>query len=69
MRANSERGRPGTAMSGSPTSTRPWPELGETGGGVYRAAEAIPDVGRFAVVHDPQGAPFTLFTPLPRRTA
>ena len=38
-------------------------ELAAAGGGVHRAPEAIPDVGRFAVVHDPQGAPFTLFTP------
>ena len=38
-------------------------ELAEAGGGVYRAAETIPDVGRFAVVHDPEGAPFTLFEP------
>nr|WP_321984433.1 VOC family protein [uncultured Lichenicoccus sp.] len=40
-------------------------ELDQAGGGVYRAAEAIPAVGRFAVVHDPQGTPFTLFQPEP----
>jgi predicted enzyme related to lactoylglutathione lyase len=38
--------------------------LEAAGGGVHRAAEDIPGVGRFAVVHDPQGATFTLFTPL-----
>jgi predicted enzyme related to lactoylglutathione lyase len=37
--------------------------LEAAGGGVHRAAEDIPDVGRFAVVHDPQGATFTLFSP------
>ena len=33
------------------------------GGGVHRAAEDIPAVGRFAVVADPQGAIFVLFQP------
>jgi len=31
------------------------------GGSIHHAAEDIPDVGRFAVVADPQGAPFILF--------
>jgi predicted enzyme related to lactoylglutathione lyase len=35
------------------------------GGGTYRAAEDMPGVGRFAVVHDAQKAPFVLFTPEP----
>ncbi|WP_158808592.1 VOC family protein [Beijerinckia sp. L45] len=43
--------------------------LEAAGGGVHRAAEDIPDVGRFAVVHDPQGATFTLFTPSGRQQA
>jgi predicted enzyme related to lactoylglutathione lyase len=34
------------------------------GGAVHRAPEDIPTVGRFAVVADPQGAPFVLFRPL-----
>lgn len=34
-------------------------------GVVHRAAEDIPQVGRFAVVADPQGAIFTLFEPWP----
>jgi predicted enzyme related to lactoylglutathione lyase len=38
--------------------------LEASGGGVHRVAEDIPGVGRFAVVHDPQGATFTLFMPL-----
>ena len=34
------------------------------GGRVHRPADDIPGIGRFAVVADPQGAPFTLFRPL-----
>ena len=37
----------------------------EAGGTLHRGPGDIPDVGRFAVVADPQGAPFTLFKPLP----
>jgi len=37
--------------------------LKRAGGGVYKAPNDIPDVGRFSVVADPQGAAFTLFTP------
>jgi predicted enzyme related to lactoylglutathione lyase len=33
----------------------------EAGGRLHRAAEDIPGVGRFALVADPQGAPFVLF--------
>jgi predicted enzyme related to lactoylglutathione lyase len=36
-------------------------ELKAAGGGVHRAPENIPSVGRFAVVHDPLGAVFMLF--------
>jgi len=35
----------------------------EAGGQVLRPAEDIPEVGRFAVVADPQGASFMLFKP------
>ena len=35
------------------------------GGALYYGPEDIPGVGRFAVVTDPQGAPFTLFAPSP----
>lgn len=35
--------------------------LAAAGGTVHRAAEDIPEVGRFAVVADPQGALFNLF--------
>jgi hypothetical protein len=39
----------------------------ESGGGVVlRAPDEIPEVGRFAVVADPQGAVFMLLAPLPR---
>ncbi len=38
--------------------------LEKSGGLVHRAAEDIPNVGRFAVVADPQGAMFVLFQPL-----
>lgn len=36
------------------------------GGKVLRAPEDIPTVGRLAIVADPQGAMFAVFTPLPR---
>lgn len=36
----------------------------EAGGQALRPPEDIPGVGRFAVVADPQGAPFMLFKPL-----
>jgi predicted enzyme related to lactoylglutathione lyase len=36
------------------------------GGTVHRPPADIPDVGRFSVVSDPQGAAVNLFTPLPR---
>lgn len=36
----------------------------EKGGAVHRQPEDIPQVGRFAVVTDPDGATFILFTPL-----
>ena len=39
--------------------------LGDAGGSVHKAPDDIPGVGRFAVVGDPQGAVFTLFTPGP----
>ncbi|MBS7696104.1 MULTISPECIES: VOC family protein [unclassified Chelatococcus] len=35
--------------------------VAKAGGKIYRAPEDIPEVGRFAVVADPQGAVFTLF--------
>lgn len=38
--------------------------LTKAGGQVHRPPADIPDVGRFAVVADPQGAAFMLFTPL-----
>ena len=33
------------------------------GGAVHHAPADIPEVGRFAMVSDPQGAPFVLFAP------
>lgn len=36
------------------------------GGGVHHPPDDIPEVGRFAVVHDPQGGVFALLQPLPR---
>jgi predicted enzyme related to lactoylglutathione lyase len=38
----------------------------EAGGIVHAPPQDIPTVGRFAVVADPQGAPFKLITPMPR---
>ena len=40
----------------------------QAGGMLHREAEDIPGVGRFAVVADPQGAPFVLFTAEPGQT-
>jgi predicted enzyme related to lactoylglutathione lyase len=40
--------------------------IAEAGGAILRAPENIPNVGRFAVVADPGGAVFLVFTPLPR---
>jgi predicted enzyme related to lactoylglutathione lyase len=37
--------------------------LRQSGGKIHRAPADIPEVGRFAVVADPQGAMFMLFTP------
>lgn len=37
--------------------------LSRAGGQIHRAPDDIPGVGRFAVVADPQGAVFDLFTP------
>lgn len=41
------------------------PRLTAAGGKVYRPADDIPGVGRFAVVGDPHGAPFCLFAGQP----
>jgi hypothetical protein len=41
-------------------------KFADAGGQVHRPAADIPDVGRFAVVADPQGAVVCLFKPLPR---
>ncbi len=38
-------------------------EVRQAGGAVHRAPADIPGIGRFAVVGDPQGAMFMLFTP------
>jgi predicted enzyme related to lactoylglutathione lyase len=38
-------------------------EITAAGGYVYKAGEDIPDIGRFAVVADPQRAAFVLFKP------
>jgi predicted enzyme related to lactoylglutathione lyase len=40
--------------------------IAESGGKILREPDDIPNVGRFAVVADPGGAPFMLLTPLPR---
>lgn len=41
----------------------------QSGGSIHREPEDIPGVGRFAMVADPGGAVFALFTPLPREQA
>lgn len=40
-------------------------KVAAAGGTIHHQPEDIPTVGRFSVVADPQGAVFTLFTPLP----
>jgi predicted enzyme related to lactoylglutathione lyase len=40
--------------------------IAESGGRILRKADDIPNVGRFAVVADPGGAPFMLLAPLPQ---
>lgn len=39
----------------------------KAGGKVYREPADIPEIGRFSVVADPQGASFLLMTPTPRQ--
>jgi predicted enzyme related to lactoylglutathione lyase len=41
-------------------------EVQQSGGTICHVPTDIPDVGRFAVVTDPQGVAFALFKPLPR---
>ena len=41
----------------------------EKGATVHRAPADIPNVGRFAVLGDPQGAPFAVFKPRPGETS
>ena len=44
-------------------------KLTSLGGGVHHPPEDIPEVGRFAVAHDPQGGVFGLLQPNPRAAA
>ena len=44
-------------------------EAVQLGGDVVKPAADIPDIGRFAIIKDPQGALFVAFTPLPRGTS
>ncbi len=44
-------------------------KLTELGGGVHHPASDIPGVGRFAVVHDPQGAVFAILQGTPAATS
>lgn len=44
------------------------PALPRKGGAVHRPPVDVPGVIRFAVVSDPQGAPFLVATPVPRET-
>jgi hypothetical protein len=43
--------------------------LTSLGGGVHHPPDDIPEVGRFAVAHDPQGGVFALLQPNPRAAA
>jgi predicted enzyme related to lactoylglutathione lyase len=44
-------------------------EAVQLGGDVLKPATDIPDIGRFAIIRDPQGALFVAFTPLPMGTS
>ena len=44
-------------------------EAVQLGGEVVKPAADIPDIGRFAIIKDPQGALFVAFTPLPMQTS
>jgi predicted enzyme related to lactoylglutathione lyase len=44
-------------------------EAVQLGGNVVKPAADIPDIGRFAIISDPQGAMFIAFTPLPMGTS
>jgi predicted enzyme related to lactoylglutathione lyase len=44
-------------------------EAVQLGGQVVKPAADIPDIGRFAMISDPQGALFVAFTPLPMQTS
>ena len=43
-------------------------EAVQLGGEVVKPAADVPDVGRFAIIKDPQGALFVAFSPLPMQT-
>jgi predicted enzyme related to lactoylglutathione lyase len=51
---------------GTPNVNETATKIAQLGGRVLRQPEDIPDVGRFAVVQDPYGANFAIFTPRPR---
>jgi predicted enzyme related to lactoylglutathione lyase len=59
--------RPGwLGYVGVPDTDAAAKRIARAGGAIHRAPDDIPNVGRFAVVADPGGAPFMLLTPLPR---
>ncbi len=59
--------RPGwLGYVGVPDTDAAAKRVAEAGGTIHRSPADIPNVGRFAVVADPGGALFELFTPLPR---
>ena len=57
--------RPGSAMSASTTPTPPLSSIEQAGGKALMPAFDIPNVGRIAMVADPQGAPFYVMKPIP----
>jgi predicted enzyme related to lactoylglutathione lyase len=48
---------------GSPNVDQTCAEIGQLGGTVRHGPDEVPNVGRFAVVADPQGAVFSIYTP------
>ncbi len=58
-------GRSGSAISTSTTSTQTVASIETAGGKTLMAPTDIPNVGRIAMVADPQGAPFYVMKPIP----
>ena len=63
--SSTARGPPGSATSASTTSMRRSRAIEQAGGKTLMPATDIPNVGRIAMVADPQGDPFYVMKPIP----